>query len=59
MAEGGKTAATEVKGSWWPDWIAWLTPRSGKQVKARIPGKARNFPAIEPAPGRYVKQRIA
>ena len=26
---------------------------------ARVPGKARGFAAIEPAPGRYVKQRIA
>ena len=52
-------AAQEVKGSWWPDWIGWIAPRSGKQVKARVPGKAKGFAAIEPAPGRYVKQRIA
>ncbi len=58
-AEAFQQAATEVKGSWWPDWIGWIAPRSGKQVKARVPGKAKGFPAIEPAPGRYVKQRIA
>ncbi len=51
--------AMETKGSWWPDWIKWIAPRSGKQVKARIPGKAKGFPAIEDAPGRYVKERIA
>jgi polyhydroxyalkanoate synthase len=51
--------ATETKGSWWPDWISWIAPRSGKQVKARVPGKAKGFEAIEDAPGRYVKERIA
>ena len=50
-------SATETKGSWWPDWIAWLGPRSGKQVKPRVPG-AGKYKAIEDAPGRYVKERI-
>ena len=53
--------ATETKGSWWPDWIAWLAPRSGAQVSARVPGKGGangKFAAIEDAPGRYVKERI-
>ena len=49
--------AKETKGSWWPDWLAWLTPRSGGQVKARVPG-AGKFKAIEDAPGAYVKERI-
>ena len=50
-------SATETKGSWWPDWLAWLTPRSGKQVKPRVPGKGA-YKAIEDAPGAYVKERI-
>ncbi len=53
--------ATETKGSWWPDWIAWLAPRSGKQIAARVPGKGKargKFTVIEDAPGRYVKERI-
>ncbi|MGL6043771.1 MAG: PHA/PHB synthase family protein [Sandaracinobacteroides sp.] len=54
-----RAAATETRGSWWPDWISWLEPRSGARVKARIPGKAKGFAAIEDAPGRYVKERIA
>ena len=45
--------ATEHKGSWWPDWLAWLAPQSGKMVPAREPAGA-----IEDAPGRYVKERI-
>ncbi|MDB5737602.1 MAG: polyhydroxyalkanoate synthase, partial [Sphingomonas bacterium] len=46
-------AARETKGSWWPDWIAWLSPRSGGTVKAkgaRVPGKGKRK-AIEDAPG--------
>ncbi len=53
-----QAAAGETKGSWWPDWLRWIEPRSGGQVKARVPGKARGFQAIEDAPGRYVKERI-
>jgi polyhydroxyalkanoate synthase subunit PhaC len=49
--------ATETKGSWWPDWLAWLTPRSGAQVKPRVPGKGA-YKALEDAPGAYVKERI-
>lgn len=50
--------ATERPGSWWPVWHDWLTAhRSGEQVPARIPGSGKH-PAIEPAPGRYVKVRV-
>lgn len=52
--------ATEVGGSWWPDWLGWLDAFGGGTVKAkgaRIPGKSRKYPAIEDAPGRYVKMR--
>ncbi|WP_439532920.1 PHA/PHB synthase family protein [Polymorphobacter sp.] len=51
--EGFVSGATEHKGSWWPDWMAWLADRSGPKVVARKPAKG-----IEPAPGRYVKERI-
>ena len=52
------TGATEHKGSWWPDWAAWLQAHAGKQIAApKAYGKAPRFKAIEPAPGRYVKQK--
>lgn len=49
--------ATEVKGSWWPDWKEWLAGHSGEKTKA--PAKAGNqrYRSIEPAPGRYVQAR--
>ena len=51
--------AKETKGSWWPDWIEWLTAQAPKKVKAtgaRVPGKGK-LKAIEDAPGRYVRMR--
>ncbi len=51
--------AVETKGSWWPDWLAWI----GAFGDAHVPAKGRRAPggrgdkAIEDAPGRYVKQR--
>jgi polyhydroxyalkanoate synthase len=51
--------ATETKGSWWPDWMAWIRGISDEQVSAagvRVPGKGR-LKAIEDAPGSYVKAR--
>jgi polyhydroxyalkanoate synthase len=53
------SGATERKGSWWPDWRAWIGGRSGGDVpakQARIPGKGK-LKAIEDAPGRYVVTR--
>ncbi len=46
--------ATEHAGSWWPDWLAWLKPQSGKKVTARQPGDGK-LDVIEDAPGAYVK----
>lgn len=56
--DGFIAAAYETKGSWWPDWIAWLAPQSGNKVAARQPGETPGHPVIEDAPGRYVKERI-
>ncbi|NRB04879.1 MAG: class I poly(R)-hydroxyalkanoic acid synthase [Rhodobacteraceae bacterium] len=46
------------EGSWWPYWNAWLTKRSGRMVKARVPGES-GFPALEDAPGTYVARKSA
>ncbi len=44
-------------GSWWPHWAAWLAPHAGRRVKApRGPGSAAH-PALEAAPGTFVRQR--
>jgi polyhydroxyalkanoate synthase len=48
--------AQEHPGSWWPDWADWLKGHAGRQIAApRDYGKAPQYRAIEPAPGRYVK----
>ena len=47
----------KVAGSWWPDWAKWLAGNAGKKVKApKAPGSVRYTP-IEPAPGRYVREK--
>ena len=48
--------AEERPGSWWPDWSAWLSERSGKMVAPREPGA--KLGAIEDAPGSYVRKRF-
>lgn len=55
-AEAWQGKAKEHPGSWWPVWAEWLAQYGGRQVAARRkPGNAK-YQAIEPAPGRYVKQ---
>lgn len=46
--------ATELAGSWWPDWQRWVVSLDDTMVPARIPGEG-GLPAIEDAPGSYVK----
>ncbi|MCC8391344.1 class I poly(R)-hydroxyalkanoic acid synthase [Paraburkholderia sp. MMS20-SJTR3] len=50
-------AAAEVPGSWWPEWTEWLDQFGGKKIKPRAEAGSDEFPVIEPAPGRYVRQR--
>jgi len=51
-----QAGATEFPGSWWHDWDKWLSALSGPKVPARVPG-AGGLPALEDAPGSYVKVR--
>jgi polyhydroxyalkanoate synthase len=52
-------SAAERTGSWWPQWAAWLGQYGGGKRKApKKQGNAR-YQAIEPAPGRYVKQKAS
>ncbi|APT56878.1 class I poly(R)-hydroxyalkanoic acid synthase [Roseomonas gilardii] len=46
--------ATELAGSWWPDWQRWVTGLDNAMVPAREPG-AGKLPALADAPGDYVK----
>ena len=56
LAEWQK-GAVEHPGSWWNDWDKWLSAKSGPKVPARVPGEG-GLPAIEDAPGSYVKVRV-
>ena len=58
--------ATEMAGSWWPDWQRWVTAQGasqgasqgGERTPARHPGDGGLQP-IEDAPGSYVRVRIS
>jgi len=49
--------AEDISGSWWPDWMAWLADHSGKKIKAPQQDGSKQYRAIEPAPGSYVRVR--
>ena len=48
--------AQEHPGSWWPDWLAWLTTQAPRKVPARVPGDGKLTPICD-APGDYVRVR--
>ncbi len=57
-ADDWLAGAAEQRGSWWGDWDRWLARFAGGEVAAPVRlGSDRHRP-IEPAPGRYVKQRV-
>jgi polyhydroxyalkanoate synthase subunit PhaC len=49
-------AAESRPGSWWPHWMAWLGTHAGARIAARASLGNGDYPDIEPAPGRYVKE---
>jgi polyhydroxyalkanoate synthase len=57
QAESWLESASSQLGSWWPHWTDWLAPQSGPQLPARTNLGSTEFPASEPAPGRFVKDK--
>ncbi len=49
--------ATELAGSWWPDWHRWLVGIDRTEVAPREPGDGKLAP-IEDAPGSYVRVMV-
>jgi len=49
--------ADEKPGSWWPDWDGWMKGHSSGSVQAPVELGNDTFRVIEPAPGRYVRQK--
>lgn len=56
-ADDWMAGATEHAGSWWAEWAAFLAQHGGADVKAPVRPGNKQYQAIEPAPGRYVKVR--
>jgi polyhydroxyalkanoate synthase len=52
--EAWLAGATELAGSWWPDWHRWVSGLDKAMVPARVPGEGK-LPVIEDAPGSYVR----
>ncbi len=46
--------ATEAPGTWWNDWIGWLSAQAPERVPAREPGDGKLTPLCD-APGEYVR----
>ena len=49
-------AAQSHAGSWWTHWSAWLENHGGERVRAPAAAGNAQYPEIEPAPGRYVRE---
>jgi len=52
------TDATEIKGSWWPDYTKWLAQYGGKKIAARKKFGNSKYKKLEAAPGKYVKEKL-
>jgi polyhydroxyalkanoate synthase len=54
--ESWRTQTSAHDGSWWPDWMSWLSAHSPEHVPARTPGTGK-LPALGDAPGDYVRMK--
>jgi polyhydroxyalkanoate synthase subunit PhaC len=53
-AETWLREATQHKGTWWDDYVAWLGERSGPDKPARKRLGGKGYKPLDPAPGTYV-----
>ena len=58
-AEAWLSGAASQPGSWWKHWRTWLKKHAGKTVPARTTLGSTDYPEIEAAPGRYVREPAA
>ena len=57
-ADAWFAGAAQQAGSWWPHWSNWLREKSGNKRPAPAALGNTRFPVVEPAPGRYVKEKL-
>ncbi|WP_434602580.1 class II poly(R)-hydroxyalkanoic acid synthase [Pseudomonas sp. Z4-7] len=49
--------AKHIEGSWWTQWLGWIQERSGAQHETLMTLGNAKYPALEAAPGNYVRVR--
>ncbi len=54
--EDWMAGAKETPGSWWPHWLDWISAKSGRKIKAPVPGDG-SLEILGDAPGEYVKDK--
>lgn len=54
--EAWREGADKHDGSWWPHWLAWISPRSGALVPAPAALGSEEHSSLGPAPGQYVME---
>jgi poly(3-hydroxyalkanoate) synthetase len=57
-AEEWLKTATQQPGSWWDDWVAWLSERSGGERDAPAELGGAGYEPLDQAPGTYVHQQV-
>jgi len=55
-ADAWRTQAEEHDGTWWEDWVAWLSPQCGPLADLP-PASTRSYPKLADAPGSYVLEQ--
>ncbi len=55
-ADEWMNSANYSEGSWWRHWDQWLQGFNPEEQVAPFPQGNENYPAIDKAPGQYVKQ---